>query len=227
MSYMTTKKHKVDKAEKLRSYDVQMMNRRTVERLRELKSEHSLTDSEFMDACGPDGKPGPAHTTFVAWRTGKSVPGGDYLRRISLRFGVTTDWLLGFENAPKHHNGERATSEWYNDLSGYLQRQIGVKLRRNLSPKEVRELNVDIDSILEGFVEHLAIKNSIEWTCQSALNSARAAMTIKGIPNSQIERSLRPIHRLVEVANKYVGGKPLVTMKRGKALKSAKSEIPR
>jgi transcriptional regulator with XRE-family HTH domain len=96
----------------------------TAERLEELRVEANLTVAEFAERCKLPGKPSPAHTTFVAWRTGGSIPGGEYLRQIAVEFGVTTDWLLGIAGAAKHPNQTRSESALAEDLAGAVEREL-------------------------------------------------------------------------------------------------------
>ncbi len=74
----------------------------TAERLEELRRNHSLTVQQFADRCRREPGVGVGHSMIVAWRNGRSVPGGAYLRHIAETFGVTTDWILGIQNAPKY-----------------------------------------------------------------------------------------------------------------------------
>ena len=104
--------------------------RLTAERLEELRMEADLTVAEFAERCAIPGKPSPAHTTFVAWRSGGSMPGGEYLRQIAIEFGVTTDWLLGIVGAPKHPNQTRSDTSLASDLAGAVERE----LRRRVPP---------------------------------------------------------------------------------------------
>lgn len=59
--------------------------------LREFLKENGLSQSEFARRIGA--KPGQVSE----WLKGKAKPGYDYLKKMSLVFGITSDFFLGIK----------------------------------------------------------------------------------------------------------------------------------
>ena len=59
----------------------------------------------------------------------KSQPGMEDLRVLATHFGVTTDWLLGMEGAPKNRNQWRTDTILEADLAVYIAREVAKKVR--------------------------------------------------------------------------------------------------
>ena len=64
------------------------------ERLVAIREQHGYTRKRLAEELG---KP---YTTITKYETGEREPGHDYIVRIAKKFGVTTDYLLGVDDAP-------------------------------------------------------------------------------------------------------------------------------
>jgi transcriptional regulator with XRE-family HTH domain len=103
----------------------------TAKRLEMLRREADLTLEGFAQTIARRGQESPAHTTCMAWRNGKSVPGGEYLRAIAERYGVTTDWLLGIKDAPQYRDQGRTTDDLAADLAAHVGRAVALHLEQH------------------------------------------------------------------------------------------------
>ena len=106
-------------------------------RLEELRLELKLNYQHFATAAGVP------RSQYNSWRNGGSVPGGFYLCRISERLGVTTDWLLGLEGAPKHPNQWRSETALADDFAEHTARAVATRFSI-----PVGEVTVDRSRIL-------------------------------------------------------------------------------
>jgi transcriptional regulator with XRE-family HTH domain len=61
---------------------------------------------------------------YNSWINGKRVPGGAYLRKIATALGVSADWLLGIEGAPKYSGQSRDDTELAADISAFAIREL-------------------------------------------------------------------------------------------------------
>lgn len=67
------------------------------ERIRDLRTRHAkMTLQQFATAIGTR-----AHGTVSQWEQGKNAPPGEALYAMHRAFGISVDWLLGVEGAPK------------------------------------------------------------------------------------------------------------------------------
>jgi transcriptional regulator with XRE-family HTH domain len=159
----------------------------TAERLEELRMESSLTVAEFAERCKLPGKPSPAHTTFVAWRSGGSIPGGEYLRQIAVEFGVTTDWLLGIAGAAKHPNQSRSDAELAEDLASAAEREL-----RQRVPPTVPGAAEPFEWRVMGDVALESVLDTLEADAHRALERQRARTAFLTDVES-LQRAVRPI----------------------------------
>lgn len=86
----------------------------TSERLFDLKREKGYTVQGFADTF--DAK----LTTVCDWLNARVLPRAEALRKIAEHFGVTTDWLLGIEGAPKRRDQWRTDATLAHDLAAYV-----------------------------------------------------------------------------------------------------------
>lgn len=163
------------------------LSRVTAERLEELRTESSLTVAEFAKRCQLPGKQIPAHTTFVAWRSGGSIPGGEYLRQIAVEFGVTTDWLLGIAGAAKHANQARSDSSLETDLAGAVERE----LRNRIPPTVPGAREPYVWRVLGSAALESAI-HSLEIDAHQALERQRARTAFL-VDVDSLNRAVSPI----------------------------------
>ena len=149
--------------------------------------ESNLTVAEFAERCKLPGKPSPAHTTFVAWRSGGSIPGGEYLRQIAVEFGVTTDWLLGIAGAAKHPNQSRSDSSLATDLAGAVERE----LRQRVPPTVPGAPGPYVWRVL-GDAALQSVIDTLEVDAHQALERQRARTAFIADVES-LNRAVRPI----------------------------------
>ena len=149
--------------------------------------ESNLTVAEFAERCKLPGKPSPAHTTFVAWRSGGSIPGGEYLRQIAVEFGVTTDWLLGIAGAAKHPNQSRSDSTLAADLAGAVERE----LRQRVPPTVAGAPEPYVWRVL-GDAALQSVIDTLEVDAHQALTRQRARMAFL-VDVESLSRAVRPI----------------------------------
>ena len=62
------------------------------ERLKELRSEKELSQSQLSKATGL------SHSAIVYWETEQRIPNANAIITLATFFGVTTDYLLGLED---------------------------------------------------------------------------------------------------------------------------------
>lgn len=149
--------------------------------------EANLTVAEFAERCKLPGKPSPAHTTFVAWRSGGSIPGGEYLRQIAVEFGVTTDWLLGIAGAAKHPTQTRSEAELAADLASAVERELKQRVPPTIpGATEPYEWRVLGDVALQSVID------SLEVDAHRALERQRARTAFLTDVES-LHRAVRPI----------------------------------
>jgi len=146
-----------------------------------------LTVAEFAERCKLPGKAAPAHTTFVAWRSGGSIPGGEYLRQIAVEFGVTTDWLLGIAGASKHPNQTRSESALAEDLAGAVERELRQRVPPTVpGAPEPYVWRVLGDAALQSVID------TLEVDAHQALERQRARTAFLADVES-LNRAVRPI----------------------------------
>lgn len=152
----------------------------TAERLEEVRRDAGMTVAQFAAACR-EGRGGVVgHSSMVAWRAGRSVPGGDYLRRIAAKFGVSVDWLLGLEGAPKFRLQVRSQPALAIDFGEHCRRAASAMLARTCPWVEPAMLQVDATTALDmattqiaaGAVETIAVLRKSAVTGHGALTSA-------------------------------------------------------
>lgn len=149
--------------------------------------ESNLTVAEFAERCKLPGKPSPAHTTFVAWRSGGSIPGGEYLRQIAVEFGVTTDWLLGIAGAAKHPNQSRSDTTLAADLAGAVERE----LRQRVPPTVAGAPEPYVWRVL-GDAALQSVIDTLEVDAHQALTRQRARTAFL-VDVESLSRAVRPI----------------------------------
>lgn len=66
------------------------------ERFKILLKEHNEKPADVSRATGVE------KSTLSQWKTGKSVPKVDKMKKIAKHYGVSVDWLRGEPNAPKY-----------------------------------------------------------------------------------------------------------------------------
>lgn len=90
----------------------------TAWRIRELLTEKHYTIQQFADRFGSK------LNTAREWLAGRVLPRAETLADIVKQFGVTTDWLLAIEGAPKYRSQSRDTVELEADVEAYIVREV-------------------------------------------------------------------------------------------------------
>jgi len=128
------------------------------ERLEEVRKENKMTVAEFTAAIrGKEREPG-GHSQMVAWRSGRTVPGGRNLRRIAERFDVSVDWLVGVPGATKRLSQNRSDDGIAADLAAYVSRGVAAVIARQRRWVSPAMIEVDGEMLLASTVEHLAAR---------------------------------------------------------------------
>ncbi len=124
----------------------------TGQRLFDLKREKGYTVQQFADAFGA--KP----NTVRDWLNGRVLPRAEALRGIALRFGVTTDWLLGINGAPKFRDQWRADAALADDLAAHVLRESLPQVKPRPEPHLSDRLAklIDGELLLRYLVEEAA-----------------------------------------------------------------------
>jgi transcriptional regulator with XRE-family HTH domain len=105
------------------------------DRLAELKREKGYTVASFAGAIGPKGL---KINTVRDWLNARVLPRAEPLHAIAKHFGVTTDWLLGIDGAPKYPTQWRADGALAHDVAAYTAREALATIGTN--DEEAREL---------------------------------------------------------------------------------------
>ena len=100
-------------------------------RLEELRIEREMNYSEFAAAAAV---PRPQYN---AWRNDGRVPGGFYLHRMAKRLGVTSDWLLCIDGAPKFPRQWRKDTQLEQDLAESIARHVAAELQCDIADVSV------------------------------------------------------------------------------------------
>lgn len=105
------------------------------ERLEQLRAPHGPQDKSalsYSDFAAHAGVPRPVYN---AWRNAGRVPGGYYLRLLAKTFGVTADWLLGIEGAPKYASQWRTDAALADDLAAHVLRESLPQVKPRPEPQ--------------------------------------------------------------------------------------------
>lgn len=116
------------------------------ERLSELRRGSGLTIEAFATAFSAK------QNTVRDWLNGKVLPRADALIGIARHFGVSIDWLLGIDGAPKHPTQWRKASDFEGDLA--LAIADRVRRRGGLASALIDVLVVDGHAALEVLADH-------------------------------------------------------------------------
>ena len=107
------------------------------EKLKQLRKEQQLTQEQLAD------KIDVARTTYSSYEQGRREPDNETLTRIANFFGVTTDFLLGRNKAPKW-----ASDDQIIELDKILQSKAGMAYNDGEITDEDREA---IDNMIAGY----------------------------------------------------------------------------
>jgi transcriptional regulator with XRE-family HTH domain len=126
-------------------------------RLKELRKEKGLTQSEVAEAMGLD------RSTYGKYETGDSIPDLDKLSWLAAYFDVSTDYLLGRSNIKKPASEILSLNKviadaltenpellvFWNTLKEREDLQLLFKQTRKMSPKGIRQVIRMIKAIEE------------------------------------------------------------------------------
>lgn len=116
-------------------------------RLAELRQQGGLTVEKFAELFAA--KP----NTVRDWLNARVLPRAEALVGIARHFGVSIDWLLGMEGAPKHPTQWRKMEEFEHELAVAIVDRVGR--RGGVAAALIEEFEVDGSAALESLADQV------------------------------------------------------------------------
>lgn len=172
-------------------------------RLKALRTEHELSQSEFARRIGVK------RQTLQHWDSGRNLPNGRVLLEISRRFRVSIDWLLLGKGKPRYQSQARATATLEADLAEAVRRVIETE---EIAPHG-KGWQVDGPALLAEVIR-LGVTEAKAWqesarqgdgprsaalTLASALERALDSKQLRaGRAQQQLETASNEVYRVIE-----------------------------
>lgn len=196
-------------------------------RLLELRRDAGLAQNQSQWAL----KLGVTKSTADNWMAGpnqarvrRSTPSGEMLLQIATRCGVSLDWLLGREGAPKHLGQTRAGADLYADVAEDVARRArdGAEGQRWARGIPWADLSVGGEAVLRDAAQRLLER--LATLAREAERSARAARdAVLGVESPEVHPLSMADRRPRESERAYVQ-RLAVTLEHARAVARAARE---